>query len=147
MMPVAASLLALGFAATDAHDLCKPEAFDADLLGYFVGTYDIVGRDYWTGRPFAGSATVTLSDTLNVTWRDARGKISGIAREERCGEGPLPILHLVYREHGTDMDCLCLYSSELDNYPRITCQLWRANKGAAKPPGLLALFYRHTDDL
>jgi hypothetical protein len=145
MMPVVASLLALSFAATDAHGFCKPEPLDADELGYFVGTYDVVGRDYWTGRPFAGRATVTLSDTLKVTWQDARGNISGIARTERCGADQIRILHLVYREHGADMDGLCHFSSELDNYARITCQLERAINGAPKPRGLLAFFYRHTD--
>jgi hypothetical protein len=56
-MSIIASLLALSFAASDSKGFCKPEAFDAEDLGYFVGAYDAVGRDYWTGRPFAGRAS------------------------------------------------------------------------------------------
>jgi hypothetical protein len=143
MVPIFASLLALGFAAGDSNSFCQPEAFDAENLGYFVGTYDVVGRDYWTGRPFTGRASITLSDTLSVTWRDAGGNVSGTARTERCGADKIRVLHLIFRERETDMDALCHFSSELDNYARITCQFERAKKGGVKKPGLLALFYRH----
>ena len=143
-MPILASLLALSFAATAARDYCQPDTFDAEWLGYFVGTYDAIGRDYWTGRPFAGRAIISVSDTLNVTWRDARGTISAIGRTEQCGMDHIRILHVVFRQRGTDMDGLCNYSSELDNYPRITCQL-AAVKYHTRAPGLLAIFFRHND--
>ena len=144
MMPIFASLLALGFAASSSNGFCEPEAFNAEDLGYFVGTYDVVGRDFWTGRPFSGRAMITLSDTMRVTWRDAHGKVSGVARTERCGADKIRVLHLVFRERGTDMDGLCHFSSQLDNYARVTCQIERAKKHVGAP-GLLALFYRHPD--
>jgi hypothetical protein len=144
-MPIVASFLALSFAASDANSYCQPDAFDAEYLGYFVGTYDVVGRDYWTGRPFSGRAIMAVSDTLSLTWRDARGTVSGIARTEQCGMDHIRTLHLVFRERGTDMDGLCHFSSELDNYPRITCQFGRVKRERKKPPGLLALFFNHND--
>jgi len=143
-MLVVASFLALSFAASDTNSYCQPDAFDADKLGYFAGTYDAVGRDYWTGRPFSGPATIAVSDTLSLTWRDAQGTISGIARTERCSMDHIKILHLLFRERGTDMDGLCFFSSELDNYARITCQFVGAKKDS-KSSGLLAFFYHHDD--
>src|SRR5258708_13442810 len=136
MMPIVASLLAFGFAGSDVSGFRKLEAFDAQDLSYFVGTYDVVGRDYWTGRPFTSRATVTLTDTLNVIWQDARGSTSAVARTELCGADKIRVLHLVFRQRGSDMEGLCHSSSELDNYPRITCQLERPTKDVA-PPGFL----------
>jgi len=143
-MSIVATLLALSFAATDASDYCQPDTLDAQTPGYFAGTYDVIGRDSWTGRPFTGRAIISVSDTLNVTWRYARRTISAIARTEHCGMDHIRILHVVFREHGTDMDGLCFYTSELDNYPRITCQL-RGAKNARRAPGMLALFFHHDD--
>jgi hypothetical protein len=143
-MSIAASVLALSFAAADPGAYCQPDAFDAEVLGYFAGTYDVIGRDYWTGRAFSGRASIAVSDALKVTWRDTRGTISAIARTEQCGMDHIRILHLVFRERGVDMDAMCHYGSELDNYARITCQFGAAKKGA-KPGGLLALFYHHDE--
>jgi hypothetical protein len=141
MLALAIGLMLTKTPAGSAAAYCRAQPFDAEALGYFVGNYDVIGRDARTGQPFTGSGRFSLSKSLEVQWLGRSGPVSGTAWIELCGADAIPILRIAFREAGTEFDGQCRFQSELDNYARVTCRV--AARGLPNSTeGLLAFFFR-----
>jgi hypothetical protein len=142
-MPLIVAALPASFpAVAKASDFCRPDVLDREDLERFAGRYEVVGRDYWSGRAFTGVARFSLSDALDVQWQGAGITVSGRARTEKCAADNIPVLRIAFRQRGVDMDGECHVGSELDNYPRITCVILRRDHTNTRH-GLLAFFFHH----
>lgn len=127
-----------------AQAFCTEQAADRNLLGYFVGDYDLLGRNTPTAAPFAAIARARLiqNTQLQFSWRQPEGRVKALASIERCGGDAIEVLRLRFSLKGQAREAHCRFQSEFDNYPRISCRLVDpAEPGAAG--GLLALFWRH----
>lgn len=126
---------------------------ETDLLDFFVGTYDLIGRRPGAGRMYAGRVEVTLDGDhlrLRRTLQSAGGagrlggaesRSEGTARLELRTADKIRVLTLEYREADATYEAWCAIGSGLDNDPRLTCRV-RPRGGAEAAAGLEAWFFR-----
>lgn len=110
------------------------------LPGFLAGDYRLVGQRPGSGAPYVG----------RVSFRERDGKfdvirtIAGVSTEttasiETAGDGSA-VLRSRFTVGGIDFEATYLWHSDLDNYPRLTGFIYRA-QGETESPGLEALFH------
>jgi hypothetical protein len=110
------------------------------LLGFLAGEYRLVGQQSDSGAPYGG----------RVSFRERGGKFEvvrtiagvsthGTASIETVGEGTA-VLRSRFTVGDVAYEATYLWSSDLDNYPRLTGYVYRV-RGETKSPGLEALFH------
>ena len=120
------------------------EAKDADFLGFFAGTYEIVGRAPGGGAAYTGTMTATVAGSHLRLARTIDGRqSSGTARIEERTADKIRILTFEIGPPDHRLEGWCAIGSDLDNGPRLTC-LWRPIGAETARPGLEAWFWQDT---
>ncbi len=125
--------------------LQPPAAVAADgrdgefLYGFLAGRYQLVGKGPESTVTYAGRVTLARGDSGLVVTREIGGRsVTGSARVETAGEN-VEVLRIRFAEAGVEYEETCLIGSDLDNYARLTCHLYRPGV-RTDAPGLEALF-------
>lgn len=130
-----ASLILTGLpaGATD-----KPED---KRLNYLKGSYAMIGKHPDSEQTYAGRITVSpheqglkITRVINGRSIQAQGEMSTATPDQ------IPVLRVSFKEHGKLHEETCMVSSDLDNYPRVSCYVQRK---FTKKVGLEAWFSDH----
>jgi hypothetical protein len=128
-----------------AHHAATGEPLDRKfLLGFMSGEYELIGRKPDSTATYTGHVTLREeSDTLHVT-RSVNGKTStGTLRFETVGgTDRIPVARMQFTLDGVEYEVTYMWSSDADNYPRLTGYVYRPGN-QTKSPGLEALFPIH----
>ncbi|HEY6321981.1 MAG TPA: hypothetical protein VJA16_10535 [Thermoanaerobaculia bacterium] len=115
---------------------------DEDFLGFFVGSYDIVGRQHDKGPTYTGTVDVSIEGSHLRLVRTISGCRSlGTATLELQTADKIKVIAARFAQVGEKLEAWCSIGSDLDNYPRLTCLVERQGKSTAAP-GMEAWFYR-----
>lgn len=119
------------------------EVADGNLLNFFVGTYNIVGKSYESNQTYLGEVDMAIQGkSLKVTRRISGKKIIGKGFIELTVVGdPQEVLRIRFKEANSSYEETCLWHGDLDNYARITCYLYRPEI-QTENPGLEAYFIK-----
>lgn len=146
------AILALALMLGARANASPPAPVDAGLLDFFVGTYEVIGRQPGAGRMYSGTVEVTLDGDhlrLRRTVRRTAGggdlgaelRSEGSARLEERTADRIRVLTAEFREADQTFEAWCAIGSGLDNDPRLTCRV-RPRGVASAAPGLEAWFFR-----
>ncbi len=104
------------------------------------GKYILVGKGLDTDKTYLGKVEIkSIKDHL-VVEREINGKsVEGLATIESAIGGEAKLLRIRFTENGAGYEQTCLVSSDLDNYARISCYLYKPNIRTMQP-GLEVLF-------
>lgn len=137
LLVVALLLTAMAAAASAS----TPDGPIDGRLKYLAGSYALIGKHPDSEKTYAGRITVLpheqglkITRAINGRSIQARGELS-TATPDR-----ISVLRVSFKEHGKLHEETCLISSDLDNYPRVSCYL--QNK-FTKKVGLEAWFADH----
>lgn len=125
--------------------LLGPAALRAEAppLDFFSGRYEAVGRFPGSRRTYQGTVEMTVrGDHLRWTRTVGDRRWKGDARIEPSLCDGVPVLRVTFEDRGTDREILYLMHSDLDNYPRLTGQVYRRDRADEKV-GLEALYSAH----
>lgn len=112
------------------------------LYDFLAGRYQLVGKGPAGAAAYAGRVTLARAGSGLVVTREIGGRsVTGSARVETAGEG-VEVLRMRFAEAGVEYEETCLIGSDLDNYARLTCHLYRPGVRTGAP-GLEALFIDH----
>ncbi len=110
------------------------------LLGFLAGDYRLIGQAPDSGATYSGRVTLRARrGAFEVIRTVARVSTQGTAAIETSGEGNA-VLRMRFASAGISYEATYLWRSDLDNFPRLTGYLYRA-EGRTKSPGLEALFH------
>jgi hypothetical protein len=110
------------------------------LLGFLAGDYRLVGQTPDSGAAYLGRLTLReTGGAFAVTCVVAGVTSHRTASIETVGEGA-PVLRMRFLQDGVEYAATYLWQTDLDNYPRMTGYVYRA-QGETKSPGLEALFH------
>jgi hypothetical protein len=114
-----------------------------EVYGVFAGRYEVIGRHLDSDKIFSGHITMSIADSLLTVRREVGRNVAvGRAYLAHCLADHIPILFLEFKDHRASLDGLCRWTMELDNYPRLTCEVVKAT-GKTGSPGLEAYFWDH----
>jgi hypothetical protein len=115
---------------------------DEDLLSFFVGSYDIVGRLHDGGATYSGAVEVSIDGGRLHLVRTISGSRSlGAATLEPRTADKIKVIAASFAQAGERLEAWCSIGSDLDNHPRLTCLVRPQGKSVAAP-GMEAWFYR-----
>jgi hypothetical protein len=115
---------------------------DQDLLGFLVGSYDVVGRRHDRGATYSGTVDVSIEGGHLRLVRTISGSRSpGTATLQLQTPDKIKVMAVRFAQAGEKLAAWCCIGSDLDNYPRLTCLVERPGKSTAAP-GMEAWFYR-----
>ncbi len=108
------------------------------------GKYILVGKGLDTDKTYLGKVEIrSIKDRLIVE-RKINGKsVKGSAAIESAAGGDAQVLRIRFTEDGNSYEQTCLVNSDLDNYARISCYLYKPGI-KTKQPGLEVFFHDHT---
>lgn len=108
------------------------------------GKYILVGKGLDTDKTYLGKVEIrSIKDHLIVE-RKINGKsVKGSAAIESAAGGDAQVLRIRFTEDGNSYEQTCLINSDLDNYARISCHLYKTGIKTTQP-GLEVLFHDHT---
>ncbi|MDH3347252.1 MAG: hypothetical protein OEM02_04015 [Desulfobulbaceae bacterium] len=137
-------VLLMGFATVQA------EESTADFLSSFIaGNYHLLGKAPDSNETYYGKLTLSQTEKGIMVQRTIKGKTTiGLGKMVKSLADKVDILRINFTENSMDYEETCLISGDLDNYPRITCHLYRLGRpdrsDKSSPittsPGLEALF-------
>lgn len=143
-----ASALALltGLAAFAIGPIVAAEA-DPDLLAYFAGHYELIGRAPGGGAAYSGTMEVTVDGVhLRLVRTIGATRSTGTARIEERTADRIRILTVDLEggpTRGNALEAWCAIGSDLDNGPRLTCLVQPPGVDTERP-GLEAWFWEET---
>jgi hypothetical protein len=115
---------------------------DEDLRLFFVGSYDVVGRQHDGGATYSGAVEVSTDGGRLRLVRTISGSRSlGTATLELRTADKIKVITASFAQAGEKLEAWCSIGSDLDNYPRLTCLVRPEGKSTAAP-GMEAWFYR-----
>ena len=119
------------------------DASQQQFLSEFVsGQYQLIGKGPDSDRTYSGQVGIfSESGKLRFLRVIAGNTVSGEAAIEEAVHGEANVLRMRFNENGVDYEDTCLIQSDLDNYARISCYLYRQD-GTTREPGIEALFIR-----
>ena len=108
------------------------------------GKYILVGKGLDTDKTYLGKVEIrSIKDHLIVE-RKINGKsVKGSAAIESAAGGDAQVLRIRFTEDDNSYEQTCLVNSDLDNYARISCYLYKPGIKTTQP-GLEVLFHDHT---
>lgn len=123
----------------------REELADEFFAEFLVGRYHVVGRSVDTRVPYAGSVTISRESGVLRMRRDIQGKstIAGAEIARSRAEGT-PMLRVTFEEDGVNYEGSYTWSSDLDNYARISGTIVKRGEKTDNP-GLECLFIDHSD--
>lgn len=117
---------------------------DDEFLEMFIqGQYLLVGKALESDETYHGKVTIESDgDGLKVNRIIDGVDIRGEAAIEEAVGGEARVLRIRFQQDGNDYEETCLVDSDLDNYARISCYLYKPGV-QSRQPGLEVLFYDH----
>jgi len=140
---VKALFVALGLVAPLLLSAVAVAEEEGPPASFFVGRYEIVGRSPGAeGRAYSGWAEVKLDGEALSIVRCACGEESRgrLAFAETTGDR-IRVLRTRFILAGEALEATCQVHVDLDNYPRLTCHTYPADRSAIPTPGVEALFH------
>ncbi len=132
-------LVFVTFAVTNAGSPVGGAPDKSFLLGFLAGDYRLIGQQPDSGEAYTGRVSFRERDgQFDVTRTVAGVRTRGTAVIEKSDEG-IAVLRSRFAIKGVDYEATYLWRSDLDNYPRLTGYVYRA-QGKTTSPGLEALF-------
>jgi len=118
---------------------------DDDFSSSFVsGNYRLIGQGIDTDVSYSGTISIYLENNQLKIKRKINGNvINGVASFKSTLSGDSKVLRIEFSENEIDYEETCLWSSDLDNYARITCYLYTPGS-KIKKPGIEAFFIDHS---
>lgn len=118
---------------------------EEDFLSVFVvGNYLLIGQGIDTKTTYSGNVSIYLENNQLEVKRTINGKVTiGLANFEPTYNGDSKVLRIRFSDNGINYEETCLWTSDLDNYARVTCYLYIPGAEITKP-GLEALFIDHS---
>ena len=116
-----------------------------DLMhGFVVGQYVLIGQGVNTESTYSGEVSIFIEDNQLKVKRAINGNvILGTAAFESTLNGDTKVLRIRFFENNRSYEETCMWSSDLDNYARITCYLYIPGEKITNP-GYEALFIDHS---
>jgi hypothetical protein len=114
------------------------------LRGFMSGEYHLIGRKPDSTTTYTGRVTLREeAATLHVT-RTIDGKTTKATMrfETIAGDDHIPVARMRFILDGIEYEATYMWSSDADNYPRVTGYIYRRDN-QTKSPGLEALFPVH----
>lgn len=110
-------------------------------LNYLAGSYAFVGVHPDSEKTYAGRLTVSMTEQGLSIKRVTNGRsIEAKGTMDVATPDQIPVLRVSFKEHGRLQQETCMVSSDLDNYPRVSCYL---QSKLTKKVGLEAWFADH----
>ena len=115
---------------------------ETDPLSVFVaGDYFLVGKAPDSTKTYHGKISINNNGGKLSVVRNINGVIlKGSASIETTLGDEAKVLQMKFTEKGVPYEETCLVSGDLDNYDRISCYLYRADR-KTKQPGMEVLFH------
>ena len=108
------------------------------------GKYILVGKGLDTDKTYLGKVEIRPIKDHLIVEREINGKsVKGSAAIESAAGGDAQVLRIRFTEDGNSYEQTCLVNSDLDNYARISCYLYKPGIKTTQP-GLEVLFHDHT---
>jgi hypothetical protein len=108
------------------------------------GNYILVGKALDSDETYLGKLVITSGENQLLVKRIIDGvTVSGTAVIEPAAGGDAKVLRIRFRQNRQLFEQTCMVGSDLDNYARISCYLYKPDV-KTKRPGLEALFIDHT---
>ena len=121
------------------------ESTEDFLAGFIVGNYQLIGKSANNGESYSGRVKLRQGDNRVQVTRNINGiTIQGSGAIEQVGPDNTPVLRIRFNQGNQSYEKTCLIGSDLDNYARITCHLYRSDQ-KSDSPWLEALFYQHLE--
>ena len=116
-----------------------------DFISIFVaGNYLLIGQGIDTKTTYSGEILIYLENEQLKVRRTINDKVTlGEASFKATLNGDVKVLRIRFSENRVEYEETCLWSSDLDNYARITCHLYIPGAEITKP-GIEALFIDHS---
>ena len=116
---------------------------DDFLSGFIAGQYILVGKSPGSDNTYHGKVQIVSTDNGVEVHRFIGDKtITGSGAIEKATADSVSVLRIRFTENGTGFEETCMINSDLDNYARITCYLYRSDVRTGNP-GLEVLFIDH----
>jgi len=115
------------------------------FANFIVGKYQIIGKSLDSKHAYFGIFEIKKENGELIFIKEIDGKsIHGKAHVKKTMSESTKVLRLSYHYLKQVVEETCLVSSDLDNYPRITCHLYEKDV-ATTSPGLEAMFIIHEE--
>lgn len=125
---------------------CSPVKADeqVDFLSHFImGKYHLIGKVLDSNKPYYGRVFIEVDSSKISVKRVIDGvAIEGAGSIEKVLAGEAYVLRVRFAENGVKFEKTCMVNSDLDNYARMTCYLYKPGVKTTQP-GLEALFIVH----
>lgn len=113
------------------------------LRDYLPGNYTLIGKAIDSDVSYNGTLTIApTTEGFAITRHIGNARLQAKGRIEQATADKLEVLRIRFEEDGRQVESTCLIASDLDNYPRLSCQLYWL-EGKTRQPGLEALFIKH----
>jgi hypothetical protein len=111
---------------------------------FLVGSYKVVGRKVDSQETYTGSVTISPGDGVLEMRRDIQGRKT-VARAEivKSRVEGTPVLQITFEEGGAAYEGSYVWSSDLDNYARISGYIVKRGEKTDNP-GMECLFIDHS---
>ncbi|MDD5333462.1 MAG: hypothetical protein PHS32_06925 [Rhodoferax sp.] len=110
-------------------------------LDYLSGSYVVIGKHADSEKTYTGRMTVSLAEQVLKIVRVIGGRSTeATGTMDAATPDRIPVLRVSFKEHGKLHEETCMVSSDLDNYPRVSCYV---QHNFTKKVGLEAWFSDH----
>jgi hypothetical protein len=132
--------LALSFAISGR---CTKPVDEEFLRAFMAGDYELIGRKPDSTTTYSGRLTLRAEgDVLQATRTTDGTTTQATVRFDTAGADRIPVLRMRFSADGIEYEATYLWQSDLDNYPRFTGVVYRADH-QTKSRGIEALFPIH----
>ena len=116
---------------------------DDFLSGFITGQYILVGKSPGSDNTYHGKVQIVSTDNGVEVHRIISDKtITGSGAIEKTTADSVSVLRIRFKENEIEFEETCMIHSDLDNYARITCYLYRSGARTGNP-GLEVFFIDH----
>ncbi|NTV42502.1 MAG: hypothetical protein HGA63_04295 [Syntrophobacteraceae bacterium] len=125
--------------------VCALETLSNEFFAEFlVGNYKVVGRKVDSQETYTGSVTISPGEGVLEMRRDIQGRKT-VARAEivKSRVEGTPVLQVTFEEAGATYEGSYVWSSDLDNYARISGYIVKRGEKTDNP-GMECLFIDHS---
>lgn len=118
-------------------------AFEDERASFLVGEYKVIGKKPDSDETYFGDVSIKIvGNGLSYSRVVGGVMVAGEAAIEGATPDKIPVLRVKFVENGVKHEGTFLWSSDLDNYARISGYIYRPGV-TTKAPGLEALFMKH----
>lgn len=120
------------------------QEFRAEVMEKLVlGNFFIIGKTIGNKNTYYGEMSIEKNDSgLEITRYISGIKIKGTAAIELATPDKIPVLRFRFTEKNLNHEATCIVGSDLNNFARITCQVYLPGN-SSMDPGMEALFINY----